>query len=234
MPETVPRYRAILTSAAFELEANALASGEGIVLTHIACGDANGAYVEPETDATGLVHEVWRAKIDNREVDPQDPNITNVMATIPASVGGFWIREVGVFGHLESAPEKEILYVYANHAPYYKLLPVDGQSVTHELIIPVVQTGNAEVTIQVSDLGYVTKSRFKAENIQHKCWLAEMYGQVITFMDERTKMALCRIEQENGRDLALGREAQTQASLIGIMDRLTRLEAAYCGQTKLF
>lgn len=206
MAETPPRYRAILTNAAFETEARALAASAGIVLTKIAVGDANNEFVEPSPDATALLHEVWRHDIDSKEVDPNDPNITNVMMMIPADVGGFWIREVGVYGHIEGETE-EFLYIYANHAPYYKMLPIDGQSVTHELIVPVVQTGNVDVTIQVADLGYVTRAEYRQQLLKQKLLLAQIEANLIATMERQVKFGLGQIKTENRLTFEAGEEA---------------------------
>lgn len=156
MAEDAPKYYAVLTDAGAALEARALAEGKGIVLTHIAVGDANLETVTPDPAVTQLVHEVHRRPIDARSRDENDPKVTLLHATIPADVGGFWINELGVVGHLEGE-EEEVLYAYANHGRYYKMLPQDGQTITHELTIPVVQSTDARIVIEVADDGYATR-----------------------------------------------------------------------------
>lgn len=233
MPETPPRYRAILTDAGAELEARALAESKGIVLTHIAVGDANNEYIAPSSDATKLVHEVWRNIIERKTVSPDDPNITLLHTMIPAKAGGFWIREVGVFGHLDSGKDKEadILYVYANHAPYYKMLPVDGQAVTHELTIPVIQSSNAEISIEVADKGYITRGEFYDYDNEHKILLASIFTTLIQTLDSQTREALKGIELENSLLACQSLQAIQAQQLINSMDRITRLEMAFysCG-----
>lgn len=60
----------------------------------IALGDGNGKYYEPTTDQTELVNEVWRGLIDKCEwTDDRFYCVTSV----PAEVGGFVVREAGVF-----------------------------------------------------------------------------------------------------------------------------------------
>ena len=95
------QYYAVLTEAGAALEARALATGKGVILTHIAIGDANLSAVTPDPAVTRLVHEVHRRPIDSRSRDKTDPKITLLHATIPADVGGWWIYELGVIGHLE-------------------------------------------------------------------------------------------------------------------------------------
>ena len=156
MAEEAPKYYAVLTDVGAALEARALAEGKGIVLTHIAVGDADLETVTPDPAVTRLVHEVHRRPIDARSRDENDPKVTLLHATIPADVGGFWINELGVVGHLEG-DEEEVLYAYANHGRYYKMLPQDGQTITHELTIPVVQSTDARIVIEVADDGYATR-----------------------------------------------------------------------------
>lgn len=154
-----PKYFAVLTEAGSQLEARALETGKGIVLSHIAVGDANRQEVEPKASVSQLVHEVCRRPIDARTVDDNDPNVTLVHATIPADTGGFWIYELGVLGHLEGETALT-LFAYANHAPYYKMLPQAGQLVTHELLIPIVQKTDATLIIELPDAGYVTRGDY--------------------------------------------------------------------------
>ena len=155
------QYYAVLTDAGAELEARALETGKGVVLTHIAIGDANLSEVTPDPAVTRLVHEVHRRPIDSRSHDENDQKITLLHATIPADVGGWCIYELGVIGHLEGE-EEEVLYAYANHGRYYKVLPQDGQTITHELTIPIIQSTDADLTIELPDEGYVTRGDFLA------------------------------------------------------------------------
>lgn len=154
--EEKPKYFVLLTDAGARLEARAVAEKKALVLTHIAVGDENLAEVEPKPEAERLVREVYRAKIESRSISEEDPNVVLLHGLIPASAGGFWIREIGVAGRLEG-DEADVLYAYGNHAPYYKMLPQDGQTVTHELTIPIVQSSACSLRIEVSEQGYATR-----------------------------------------------------------------------------
>lgn len=163
-------YFAVMTKAGAALEARALETGKGIILTHIVVGDAYRQEVTPETDVTQLVHEVYRRNIDGREIDENDPAVTLLKATLPADVGGWWIYELGVVGHLEDETD-EVLYAYANHAPYYKMLPQTGQSISHELCIPIVQRTDARLSLELPQGDYVTRDAFI--NPQRARWILE-------------------------------------------------------------
>ena len=95
----MPTFQIIHTTAGLDLMASAQAEGAQITLAEIAVGDGNGAPVTPDEEQTGLVREMYRASI-NRIFKP-DPELYPTMYAaemiIPVSVGGFTVREVGVF-----------------------------------------------------------------------------------------------------------------------------------------
>lgn len=77
----------------------AASSGDPINLTHMAVGDGNGNEVTPDEAQTSLVREVYRAAV-NRVYKPDVVNYPSLFAAelvIPASEGGFTMREVGIF-----------------------------------------------------------------------------------------------------------------------------------------
>lgn len=156
-----PKFYVILTAAGAELEARAVAAGKGIELFQIAVGDANQEYMEPQADVTALINEQYRCAIETREQSPDDPAVTLLWGRIPPEDGGFWIREIGVYGRLdgeEDGEEEEVLFAYGNHAPYFKMKPQEGQSVSHEICIPVIQSSSCPLTVVVRDDGYATKA----------------------------------------------------------------------------
>lgn len=77
----------------------AASSGDPINLTHMAVGDGNGNDVTPDEAQTTLVREVYRATV-NRVYKPDAvnyPNLFSAELVIPATEGGFTMREVGIF-----------------------------------------------------------------------------------------------------------------------------------------
>ena len=63
-------------------------------VAQIALGDSNGEYYEPETSQTALKHEVWRGNIEKCE---WEDNKFYCITTVPVDVGGFSVREAGIF-----------------------------------------------------------------------------------------------------------------------------------------
>ena len=113
-----PEYYCLLTQAGAVLEAAAHAAGKPIRLSVIAVGDGNGEVPVPADDAVDLVHEVYRRPIDSLSQDAEDPNVCWAHIVIPATEGGFWIREFGVWAEPLEEGGKPVLFAYGNHAPF--------------------------------------------------------------------------------------------------------------------
>ena len=161
-----PEYYCLLTQAGAVLEAAAHAAGKPVRLSVIAVGDGNGEVPVPADDAVDLVHEVYRRSIDSLSQDEEDPNICWAHIVIPATEGGFWIREFGIWAEPLEEGGQPVLFAYGNHAPFYKSRNVLGQATTHELSVPVIMSGTAEVQIIVSESGYA--SRLELERLKER------------------------------------------------------------------
>lgn len=90
-------FYSILTAVGLAKIANAQVSGNKVDLTQIAVGDGGGTYYNPTQNDTHLKNEVWRGNIGSVEIDPENPNWIVIESYIPSTVGGFTVREVGIF-----------------------------------------------------------------------------------------------------------------------------------------
>lgn len=113
-------YKCIHTSVGLELMTQAEATGTQISLTHVAVGDGNGNPVTPTEGMTTLVRERYRATVNRVWQDPDIPNKFSAEMIIPASEGGFTLREVGVFDSNGN------LFVVGNLPDTYKPTGDDG------------------------------------------------------------------------------------------------------------
>ena len=77
--------------------ANAILSGSPSLITQAAVGDGNGAFYTPNVYQTSLQNEVWRGEIASAEIDVEEANMINVRFVLPHDVGGFVVREAGLF-----------------------------------------------------------------------------------------------------------------------------------------
>ncbi len=91
------QYGTKLTAKGAAALADCILEGTKLEITEIAVGDGGGAYYEPMTGQTALVHEVWRAKVLTCEKSVLNPNTMDIKGVIPSDAGGFVIREMGVF-----------------------------------------------------------------------------------------------------------------------------------------
>lgn len=124
-------FYSIITNKGLDLITKALSNGTKLNLEYIAVGDSNGAYYEPNPNQTSLVNERYRAKISE---------VTELVAKaqIPNDIGGFYIREVGVFD------DKNNLILIAKQPETYK--PIVSEGSTKELWIKVlIQAINPDV-----------------------------------------------------------------------------------------
>lgn len=88
-------FKTIITRIGLAKITNATALGEKLSLTHMAFGDGGGSYPDINESMTQLVGEKYRGKINQIEV--VDSSNIKISRVIPANIGGFFIREIGVF-----------------------------------------------------------------------------------------------------------------------------------------
>ncbi|WP_222103259.1 phage tail protein [Chromobacterium vaccinii] len=88
----------LLTAVGKAKLAAAASGGAPLKLSQMAVGEGdNGAYYTPTESQTALKSEAWRAGLNHLSTDPANPNWIVAELVIPDQVGGFTIREVGVF-----------------------------------------------------------------------------------------------------------------------------------------
>ena len=133
--------------------AAAQAGGPPVNLTQFAIGDGNGNPVgEPTGSETALVREVFRDQISSIYINPNDNTIFMVEGLVPSAVGGFAVREVGIFD------QDGQLFAYGNFPETYK--PVASEGSTRDMIIvAAVKVANASVVNLVIDTSVVAATR---------------------------------------------------------------------------
>lgn len=137
------QYYSILTNRGKELEAASSASGTPVIIKDFVIGDGNGMATAPDPAQTALVREVYRHAISKLDVSQEQPNQWVAHLVVPADVGGFTIREVGL---LTDAGE---LYAVANCAAIEK--PVTGINVNLQFRLAVNETASIELKVATGD-----------------------------------------------------------------------------------
>jgi hypothetical protein len=142
MPAT---YYARMTAAGLAAVAAAYDAGELVGLMEVAVGDGGGANYDPTGAETALVNELARITISNLERVIGEPTHLRISAVIPASTGGFWVREAGVFD------ADGTLFAIIKHPPFYKPTVADGGGMDLLLNLVVVVNADVDVTIIQED-----------------------------------------------------------------------------------
>ncbi len=137
------QYYSILTNRGKELEATSSASGTPIVIKDFVIGDGNGKAAIPDSAQTALIREVYRHAISKLDVSKEQSNQWVAHLVVPADIGGFTIREVGL---LTDAGE---LYAVANCAAIEK--PVSGINVNLQFRLAVNETASIELKVATGD-----------------------------------------------------------------------------------
>lgn len=91
------QFYTILTNIGKAKIANATLLNSNVTLTTLKVGDGNGAYYNPTEDQKDLKNTVYTCAVGSISIDENNPNWVVVETIIPGSVGGFTIREVGLF-----------------------------------------------------------------------------------------------------------------------------------------
>ena len=90
-------YKTIYTRRGAQLLVQASTTGQAIRLTEMAVGDGGGNPTTPTNTQTTLVRERYRAGINRIYQDPADNTRFTAELVIPATQGGWTMREIGVF-----------------------------------------------------------------------------------------------------------------------------------------
>jgi phage-related tail fiber protein len=136
--------------------AQALANNSTVPFTHIALGDGNGSAVIPLKAANALTHEVHRALINSIVQHPQNANWVIVEATVPGTIGGWYVRELGLIGG--SGGGNKLLAI-GNFPDTYKPVLSEENASRDMNIRMVVAVGDAAVVNLTVDPGVVVATQ---------------------------------------------------------------------------
>jgi phage-related tail fiber protein len=146
-------YQTILTNYGLARVTAAIASGTPINLTQMAVGDGGGPAVTPSVSMTALVNERFRATLNRVQQDPANPTKYYVELLIPATTGGWWIREYGIFDSTGA------LFAVGNFPDSYKTVPSDGASSDLAIRAEVIVSNAGVINIMVDpSLAVATQS----------------------------------------------------------------------------
>ncbi|WP_318780415.1 phage tail protein [Citrobacter amalonaticus] len=137
------KYFALLTNIGAAKLANATALGAKVEITQLAVGDGNGALPTPNPAQTALTHELRRAQLNMLTIDPVNTNQIIAEQVIPEDVGGWWIREIGLFDK-----DGDMIAV-ANCAETYKPQLQEGSGRVQVIRVILIVSSTEAVTLKI-------------------------------------------------------------------------------------
>ena len=141
------KFKTVITTAgAAKLAAATAPGGRKVNITTMAVGDGGGKLPVPDAGQTGLIHEVWRHTLNKISQDKRNSNYIIAELVIPPEVGGFWMRELGLYD------DAGTLIAVANMAESYKpaLAEGSGRSQTCRMVIIVSSVASVALTIDTT------------------------------------------------------------------------------------
>ncbi|WP_340051122.1 phage tail protein [Pseudomonas proteolytica] len=137
------QFFAILTKVGEAKQANADALGIPWNISQMGVGDAHGTDPIPDRLQTKLINERRRAPLNQLMVDPLNPSVLIAEQVIPADVGGWWVREIGLYD-----ADGDLVAV-ANCAPSFKPLLSQGSGRTQIVRMNFIISSITNVVLKI-------------------------------------------------------------------------------------
>ncbi|ASN68300.1 putative tail fiber protein [uncultured Caudovirales phage] len=155
------QFYTILTKIGKAKIANAAALGDKVNITTLKVGDGNGKYYNPTETQEDLVNTVWQGNINSINVDENNPSWIVIEVIIPSSIGGFTIREAGIFDNGNN------LIAIGKYPETYKPQAEDGS--TKDLIIRMIlEVSNTSSVILKVDPTIILATKKDIEILDNK------------------------------------------------------------------
>lgn len=179
------KYYAVLTNVGAAKLANATALGAQVEITQMAVGDGNGVLPTPNPAQTALIHELRRAPLNSLSIDPNNANQIIAEQVIPEDVGGWWIREIGLFDK-----DGDMIAV-ANCAETYKPQLQEGSGRVQVVRMILIVSSTAAVTLKI-DPSVVLATRQYVDDriIQVKAYVDQQLATHVAAADPHTQYLL--------------------------------------------
>ncbi|EAZ0795608.1 phage tail protein [Salmonella enterica] len=179
------KYYAVLTNVGAAKLANATALGAQVEITQMAVGDGNGALPTPNPAQTALIHELRRAPLNSLSIDPNNANQIIAEQVIPEDVGGWWIREIGLFDK-----DGDMIAV-ANCAETYKPQLQEGSGRVQVVRMILIVSSTAAVTLKIDpSVVLATRQYVDDQIIQVKAYVDQQLAAHVAAADPHTQYLL--------------------------------------------
>jgi hypothetical protein len=158
------KYSAVVTAAGREKMAAAAITGQPVGFAFMGVGDGGGMVPSPDPTQVSLVNERYRAALNRVVIADQSANIIRAEMIMPPQVGGFWLREAGLFD------EDGVCLAVASLAPSYKPLLAEGSGRLQALNIWIAVSSTADVqlltdpTVIIATMEEVSRAKSEAKD----------------------------------------------------------------------
>lgn len=163
-------FYTLLTNAGIAYETACKAAGLPIKLSQISVGDGNGAVYNPDATAKALKREVWRGPLNALFQDEKNPSWLLAEVTIPADVGGWYVREAGIW------TDTGVLYAIVKYPESFKPVLATSGSGKEFYIRSIFETSNASLVTLLIDDTVVKATR---------AWVVGFLGDELAKLDNK-------------------------------------------------
>lgn len=146
------KYRALFTTLGASKLSSLVAEGDKLEITSMAVGDGGGVSPVPNPAQTKLIGEVYRAPLNSLSISKNSDNQIAAELIIPESVGGWWVREMGLYD------DDGDLIAVANCPETFKSTVEQGSGRTQVIRMILVVSSTDAVVLKV-DPSVVVASR---------------------------------------------------------------------------
>ncbi len=213
-------YFAVLTQVGEAKLANAIALGQTLKLKKMGVGDGNGALPIPDRLQKALVREVRRADLNQLAIDPANASQIIVEQVLPENVGGWWIREIGIYD------EAGDLCAVANCPPSYKPVMAEGSARTQVVRVVLIVASTAAIELKI-DPSVILATRKYADDqiIEVRAYADTLLAQHLAASDPhpqyRPKELIVLNKSVAGKVDVVLTEAEAQADVLNFTGLLT-------------
>jgi phage-related tail fiber protein len=146
-----PKLQGLWTQYGLQRLTELLSGGGQLVVAFAALGDGNGYMPIVLASQTALEREVWRGPVNGVLVNPDDPTDVIVDVVVPNNVGGFFVREWGLFD------DTNHLIAVGPHDEMHKPLIADGQAAEflERFHLPVANAATIKLTLAAQTMASV-------------------------------------------------------------------------------
>lgn len=142
-------YITLITNTGLAKVTAALSGGTQVSMGQIAIGDGNGFTVAPTQNQTELVNELYRANANQIGINGEGKLVAELV--IPQSIGGFTIREIGLY---DSDGE---LFAVGSTPSIQK--PAVEENAAAELVIRLIVTVSNTAVIELTSSNLILATR---------------------------------------------------------------------------